>query len=123
MARTALLGPADFRTALTEPGVFVVDVHIPEQQHIAGTDAVIPFNEIDSNLDRLPADKTTPIAVYCLTGGMSARAAAQLVRLGYERVIDLAGGTVAWSAAGLPFIDDKNAAGRHASPGSQVSGG
>ena len=122
-ARTTLLAPVDFRAALAEPGVFVVDVHIPEQQHIAETDAVIPFNDIESNLNRLPADKSTPIAVYCLSGGMSARAAAQLVRLGYERVIDLAGGTIAWSAAGLPFIDDKTAAGRHVPPGSQVSGG
>lgn len=122
-AQISLLAPADYRAALADPRVFLVDVHIPEQQHIVGTDAVIPFNEIDSNLDRLPADKTTPVAVYCRSGSMSARVAAQLVRLGYERVIDLSGGTIAWSAAGLPFMDDQNVAGQHVPPGRQTSGG
>lgn len=76
--------------------VFLLDVHIPEQVHIPGTDAVIPYNEIDSNKEKLPADKNVPILVYCRSGSMSAKASKELVHLGYTNVYDLLGGVNAY---------------------------
>ena len=35
----------------SDADIFLVDVHIPEQQHIKGTDAFMPYNEIENNLD------------------------------------------------------------------------
>lgn len=71
---------------------FLLDVHIPEQSHIPGTDAFIPYNEISQNLDQLPQDKDTEILVYCRSGSMSKEAALELQGLGYTNVVDLAGG-------------------------------
>jgi rhodanese-related sulfurtransferase len=63
----------------------------------------IPFNEIQSHLDELPADKNAPVVLYCRSGPMSVRAATTLAGLGYTRVYSLNGGFNAWSAAGLPM--------------------
>ncbi len=77
---------------------FLLDVHIPEQEHINGTDAFIPYNEIESNLEKLPQDKNRPIVVYCRSGNMSLEASQKLVELGYTNVMNLEGGTNAFNA-------------------------
>lgn len=81
---------------------FLVDVHIPEQEHIEGTDAFIPFDEIAANADKFPSDKDETIVVYCRSGNMSIDAALELIGLGYTDVYNVPGGINAWTAAGYP---------------------
>ncbi len=80
-----------------------VNVHIPYEGEIAKTDAFVPYNEIEKNLDKLPADKSAKIILYCRSGRMSTLAAETLVRLGYTNVWNVEGGMVAWETLGLPL--------------------
>jgi len=81
----------------------LINVHIPFEGDLPGTDDSFPFNEIESNIHRLPEDRDARIVLYCRTGPMSASAAAELVRLGYTDVYHLVGGMVAWTEWGLPM--------------------
>lgn len=80
-----------------------INVHIPYEGEIASTDAFVPYNEIEKNLDKLPADKNAKIVLYCRSGRMSAIAAETLVRLGYTNVWNMEGGMIAWETLGLPL--------------------
>lgn len=105
-----LLDPDGFGAAvLANPDMPVINVHIPYDDHIEGTDAFIPFDSILESPD-LPTDKTAPIALYCRSGNMSAEASTVLTDAGYTNVIDLDGGMNAWEASGNQLIDDPTAA-------------
>ena len=86
----------ELRQQLGKKDFFLVDVHIPEQAHIPGTDAFIPFDAIESRLGELPADKSAKIVLYCRTGRMSKIAGAKLASLGYNNVSYVTGGKTAW---------------------------
>jgi len=96
-----LISPSEFAERVREKNAFVVDVHTPEQTHIPGTDAVIPFDRIQANKDKLPTDKSVPIFVYCRSGSMSATAAEEIAALGFTNVYDLAGGTNAYKESNV----------------------
>ncbi|HEX4886775.1 MAG TPA: thioredoxin domain-containing protein, partial [Luteibaculaceae bacterium] len=56
-------------------------------------------------------DPSTPVYVYCLSGGRSRAAAEALRSAGYKQVVELEGGMLAWRKAGLPEIKDATAKG------------
>lgn len=97
-----LLDPDEFATAIADQRRVTVNVHVPFEGTLAGTDLMIPYDRIQQQVARLPADRKTPLAIYCRTGRMSAIAARSLAALGYPDVVELKGGMQAWQASGRP---------------------
>ena len=94
---------AQLKVMLDKKDFAFINVHIPYEGEIAKTDAFVPYNNIEKNLDKLPADKNAKVVLYCRSGRMSTLAAETLVRLGYTNVWNVEGGTVAWETLGLPL--------------------
>jgi rhodanese-related sulfurtransferase len=93
-----LVDPAAFDAALDQPDVVVINVHVPYDGEVEGTDLFMPFDEIDAAA--LPTDRATPLVVYCRSGTMSADAVTALAGLGYTNIVELDGGMNAWQASG-----------------------
>lgn len=89
---------------LADDDVLVLNVHVPDEGSIAGTDAVIPYDEIRERATALPSDLDAPLAVYCKSGRMSAEAVTTLLDLGYTDVVELRGGMDAWTADGRELL-------------------
>lgn len=99
------VGPNELNAMLRNKDFMFVNVHIPFEGDIAGTDLSIPYDQITepSYLSQLPIDKSAKIVLYCRSGRMSAIAAEALVKLGYTNVWNLEGGMVEWEQAGYPI--------------------
>lgn len=93
------------KQALAKKDFVLVNVHIPFEGRLAGTDLEIPYDQITQpdNLAKLPADKNARIVLYCRSGRMSNIAANALVKLGYTNLVDVTGGMSAWEAASYPL--------------------
>ncbi|MDF3339034.1 rhodanese-like domain-containing protein [Mycolicibacterium septicum] len=104
LAHHRLVGANEFATAIGRSDTVVVNVHVPFQGDIPGTDLSIPFDRVAEQSDRLPGDRDATIAIYCRTGPMSATAAETLRSLGYTDVVELKGGMKAWQASGRPLV-------------------
>lgn len=93
----------------------VVDVREPEEfadGHIPGA-VNIPLGRLEIDVNSHPAVveregetrslRERPVVLYCLSGGRSARAAAELRRRGFANPVSLAGGILAWAGDGHPI--------------------
>lgn len=88
---------------MAEPTRITINVHIPYEGKIAGTDLMIPYDQIQQQSAKLPASRTAPLAIFCRTGNMSAIAAKTLAAMGYSNVVELNGGMQAWESSGRPL--------------------
>ena len=100
---SGLVRPDDFARAVARPDTVTVNVHVPFEGAIEDTDLFIPFDRIEQQASRLPEDRSTPLAIYCRTGSMSATAVKTFSALGYTDIVELQGGMRAWQASGRPL--------------------
>ena len=96
---------AQFVRMLDQKDFTLINVHVPYEGEIEGTDLLIPFNKIDRFKNQLPKDKTAKVVVYCLMGPMGSIAAEKLVDMGYDRVMHLQGGLMAWQNFGKKVVN------------------
>lgn len=101
-----LISVRDLQNLMETDDFTLINVHIPLEGNIPETDAEIPFDDVESYLKLLPADKNEKIIIYCRSGSMGNTASQTLVDLGYTDVSNLEGGYVTWQAAGLPFGEE-----------------
>jgi glyoxylase-like metal-dependent hydrolase (beta-lactamase superfamily II)/rhodanese-related sulfurtransferase len=83
-------------------GAVGVDVRMSAERaskFIEGT-LHLPLNHLEERVAELPSG--TQLLVFCAGGYRSSIAASLLGRLGFDRVMEIAGGQGAWEAAGLP---------------------
>lgn len=102
VGQVRLLDPADFEAQFG--GRLLINVHIPDEGSLPGTALDLPYNDVAARAAELPADKAAPLAIYCMSGNMSAIAGRELLALGYTDVIELDGGMQAWQASGRTLL-------------------
>ncbi|MGZ8620815.1 MAG: rhodanese-like domain-containing protein [Actinomycetota bacterium] len=95
------VSPAALQERMAAEDVYLVNVHVPYEGEIPGTDAFISYTEVADRLGELPDDGS--LVIYCRSGNMSTQAAQEMVDAGFTGFVELEGGFQAWEAAGLPF--------------------
>ena len=88
---------------LVDDGALLVDVREPNEWNEARIPGAVlkPMSDIDRWYADLPRD--TKIVVQCRTGNRSAHVVHALTtQAGFDNVVNLAGGIVAWAHAELP---------------------
>lgn len=98
------VSPTRLAEMLTAKDFVLVNVHVPYEGEIDGTDTFLPYDQVANRLSELPAAKDARVLVYCRSGRMSIEAARTLVRLGYTNVLELDGGMIAWEQAGQRLV-------------------
>ena len=81
----------------------LLDVREPAEYasgHVPGA-VSLPQCDLATKLDELPRDR--PLYLICRTGGRSQHAAEFLRQVGFERVTNVEGGTLAWKRASKPL--------------------
>jgi hydroxyacylglutathione hydrolase len=72
-----------------------------ERGHVAGA-IHVPFWNVMSHVDEVPAAKTDRVVVYCGHGPRAQWAAAALRKAGFEKVVMLDGHWAGWVREGRP---------------------
>jgi rhodanese-related sulfurtransferase len=98
--------PAEFVTAMGQPGTVIVDVRTPGEFAAGHVDGAVNIDvesgDFATQIAALPKDST--YAVYCRSGRRSAIAADQMADAGFTSVVNLDGGVADLQAAGAPIV-------------------
>ncbi len=90
---------------LAKSGTYLIDVREQDEWdagHAAGAH-LVPLSRFADLMAEVPNDQQ--VLVICQSGGRSARVTKALLDAGYD-VVNVAGGTGAWSAAGGEIVVD-----------------
>ena len=108
-ATSEAVSPARFAAVAAAPATVMLNVHVPDEGSLPGTDLTVAYDELAARRRELP-DRDTTIAIYCRTGRMSTIARRTLSRMGYQRIVELRGGMRAWRSDGRRLLPAAGAA-------------
>lgn len=86
---------------------YLVDVRSPEEFADAHPDAAMIRNVPLDRIEQLDLPKDATIYLSCRSGVRSGTAQKKLAALGYQHVINVMGGIIAWQKAGYPTASGK----------------
>lgn len=102
---TALVSPKQFSEQIAKDKGQLIDVRTPKEfkaGHIEGAENIHLYDkDFTERINKLDKDET--VYVYCKAGGRSAEAVESLKSNGFKHIVELDGGTDAWSEAGKPL--------------------
>lgn len=84
-------------------GVRIVDCREPEEfvgplGHVAGSE-LVPMGQLPDAAESW--DRSQPLVIVCRSGNRSGHMTLALQQMGFEHVLNLRGGMLAWNEAGL----------------------
>jgi rhodanese-related sulfurtransferase len=98
------VSPAEATQLINRQDALVIDVREPAEfaaGHLLGAKN-LPLARLASPGADVAKRKDRPVIVYCDGSDRAGKAASGLKKLGFARVLNLAGGIKAWQDAGLP---------------------
>jgi sulfur-carrier protein adenylyltransferase/sulfurtransferase len=96
----------DAREAAALEGAVWVDVREQDEWdegHIPGA-VHVPRGNLESRIEAVVPDRSTPVVIYCASAARSAFAAETLDALGYEQPVSLEGGFTEWKRNGGEIV-------------------
>ncbi|MCR4765454.1 MAG: rhodanese-like domain-containing protein [Bacteroidaceae bacterium] len=95
----------EFAQYIAEPNVQLLDVRTPEEfeaGHIDGAIMIDYKTDPEGFVQKAEAQlkKDHPVALYCRSGRRSHAAAELLAKAGFQQIVELQGGIMAWQQAG-----------------------
>lgn len=105
---------AEIQERLAQPDILLIDVREPDeyrQGHIPGA-VNIPRGLLEFKISGEPGlqNVARPIIVYCKTSGRAALSVVAMQKMGFEKVVSLAGGFDAWANEGRSVAKPKEIA-------------
>jgi len=100
-----LVKPAEFAKKVESKKGQLIDVRTPKEYNSGHIKNAVNIHLYDKDFEQRVAklDKKKTIYVYCKAGGRSSDAVEILKDKGFEHIVELDGGTDAWSEAGKPL--------------------
>jgi len=103
-AQNTTVSPTEFEKAISGTKVQVLDVRTPEEYKEGFISGALLANWNDQRAFQegiAKLDSTQTVYIYCKSGRRSAAAQEWMLANGFKEVINLEGGILAWSEAGL----------------------
>jgi rhodanese-related sulfurtransferase len=95
------ISPIDLADALPSKDFLLINVHVPYDGEIPGTDTHVDYQETEALMTYIGDDLGTKVVVYCKMNPMALTAGNELVDRGYYAVRYVDGGMSGWVDAGF----------------------
>jgi thioredoxin 1 len=102
--------PVEFKSSFEkEKNAILIDVRTPDEFKSGSIEKSINIDYNDPKFEEkiVHLDKKLPYYVYCLSGGRSSSAAEFMRKNGFDKVVDLKGGILAWNKSNLPLKNNE----------------